>query len=924
MIAIGYGTQRREAITGAVSTVDPSTANVGVITNANQLIQGRVAGVEMVTNNGEPGSGAQIRIRGSTSISANNEPLYVIDGVPVANDATSGSGFDVAGGSPPLARSALNLLNPADIGSITILKDASATAIYGSRGANGVILIETKKGSAGGASVEYDTYAATSTPARRYDVLTGPEYRAFVQSQVAIHNADSTRGLDSSAIATLGAANTDWARVTTRTATTQNHNLRFAGGSDVTRYLASLNYMNQDGVALANGMKRLQGRLSATHQALNSRLRLGLNVTTSQVNDQFLTYENNGGFAGGFFENVATFNPTQPVTVTDSLGTRYFETGSTSVRNPVALAEQITDRAATNRTLGNLSADFDILPNLTARINVGADKSTGLRQLYIPKSNPIGSAVGGLARQGEYTNVSRTLQTQLSYRRQVGAHSFDVIGAYEWTQIDRDSLIAESHNFLTDAFSFNNMGSGTVIVPPTSGGRMDRWISFLTRANYGYKERYFVTGVLRYDGRSSFAKGHQWTAFPGISASWRLSQENFLAKSPFSDLRLRVGYGVVGNPGAAAYSSLLTLDPSGDARYVFGTTPITGIAPNRNANPNLSFERTSQLDIGVDYGLMQNRISGSLEYYVKNTSDLLLTVNVPQPAPVVNRLENVGKIRNRGVELSLDALPISRPALTWRAGIVLSVERNKVVDLGPYTFITTGTVSGQGQSGQTSQRVIPGFPIGTFYGPVYAGVDSTGRQLFRCSSLGAGDTTTTGVQKCLNGVMRTARASDYKVIGNANPDFTLGFHSEVSWRKFDFTMLVRGSFGQDVFNNTALVYATKGNALQGKNFLRGALTDPIRVRDPAVYSSRWIEKASFLRLQNITVGYSFDIPSSVGAARTARVYVSGDNLLLLTGYSGLDPEVFNDTNIGGIITRGVDYLSYPRARTVTAGVRVAF
>jgi len=840
----------------------------------------------------------------------------VIDGVPISNDATAGSGFDVAGGSPPLARSPLNLLNPADIGSITILKDASATAIYGSRGANGVILIETKKGAAGGSSVEYDTYVAAASPAKRYDVLTASEFRSFIQSQVALHNTDSTRGLDSTALGTLGTANTDWARAITRTGATQNHNLRFAGGSDITRYLASLNYMNQQGVALSNGMKRLQGRLSATHQALNSRLRLGVNVTTSQVNDNFLTYENTGGFAGGVFENVATFNPTQPIKVTDSLGvTRFFETGSTSVRNPVALAEQITDQATTNRTIGNLSADFDLMPNLTARINVGADKTAGLRQLYIPKSNPIGSSVGGLARQGQYTNVSKTLQAQLSFRRDFGeAHSVDVVGAYEWTQVDRDSLIAESHNFLSDAFSFNNMGSGTVVVPPTSGGRMDRWISFLTRANYGYKERYFVTGVLRYDGRSSFAPGHKWTAFPGISASWHLSREGFMASSPFSEMRLRVGYGVVGNPGAAAYSSILTLDASGDARYVFGTNPVTGIAANRNANPDLRFERTSQIDVGLDYGLMQNRISGSLEYYVKNTSDLLLTVNVPQPAPVVNRLENVGKIRNKGFELSLDALPISRSSMTWRAGIVLSVERNKVIDLGPYSFITTGNVSGQGQSGQTSQRVIPGFPIGSFYGPVYAGVDSAGRQLFRCDS----------GTSCVNGVTTTASASTRAVIGNANPDFTLGFHSELTRGRFDVSMLVRGSFGQDVFNNTALVYATKGNALQGKNFLRDALNDPIRLRDPAVYSSRWIESASFVRLQNVTVGYSFDIPSGVGSARTARIYVSGDNLLLLTGYSGLDPEVFNDASIGGIITRGVDYLSYPRARTVTAGLRVAF
>ncbi len=913
VVVTGYGSQRREAITASVATVDPSTANVGVVTNVNQMIQGRVAGVDIVQNNGEPGAAAQIRIRGSTSISASNEPLYVIDGVPISNENTQGRGFGI-GGDPPLARSALNLINPADIGSITILKDASATAIYGSRGANGVILIETKKGSVGSSSIEYDAYVAAATPSRRLDVLTGDEYRAFIEAQVALHNTNPSQGLDSTYLRSLGPANTDWAKATTRTGVTQNQNLRFAGGSDITRYLASLNYMNQQGVALSNGMKRIQGRLSATHQAFSSRMRLGLNVTTSQADDDYIPYENTGGFEGGVFMNTAVYNPTFPIRVTDSIGTRYYEIGpgSQSVRNPVALENQVIDQGTTNRTLGNVSLDFDLMPNLTARINVGVDKSTGQRQIYLPKASPAGAQFGGLARQGNFENSSRTLQTQLSYRRDFGgAHSLDVVGGYEWTQLDRDSVIAEAQNFLTDLTSFNNMGTGTVLVAPTSGGRTDRWISFLGRANYGYKEKYFVTWVMRYDGRSSFAEGHKWTTFPGVSGSWHLSQESFMGSSPFSDLRLRVGYGVVGNPGAEAYSSLLTLGAEGDAKYVFGTTPVVGFAPNRNPNPDLTFEKTSQLDIGLDYGLMGNRISGSIEYFVKNTSDLLLVRNVAPPAPVSNRTENIGSIKNRGVELSVDALPISRSSMTWRAGVVLSIERNKVKDLGGTGFITSGGVSGQGQSGQVSQRIIPGEPLGTFYGPVYVGVDAAGKQLFRCSG-GAG---------CTGGVTTNPTANDFTVLGNANPDLTLGFHSELAMGKWDFSVLVRGAFGQEVFNNTALVYSTKGNALQQKNFLRDAVSDPIGLREPAIFSSRWIEDGSFLRLQNITAGYTFDIPRGLGAARTARLYVSGDNLLLLTGYSGLDPEVHIES---GLASRGIDYLAYPRPRTVTAGVRVAF
>ncbi len=915
VVVTGYGTQRREAVTGSVSTIDPVTADVGVLTNVNGMLQGRAAGVNITTNNGEPGAGVQIRIRGATSLSASNEPLYVIDGVPITNVETEAAGFGI-GGSPPLPRSPLNLLNPSDIGSITILKDASATAIYGSRGANGVILIETKKGASGGASMTYDSYVATASPYRSLDVLTGAEYRQFVQDRVALYNAgDTINGLLPASLTALGTANTDWAKAVNRTGVTNNHNLAFTGGSDITRYRASLNFMNEQGVALSSEFRRIQGRLGATHFALDNRLRLGLNVTTSQANNDYLAYENEGGFEGGVFQNVAVFNPTQPVTVTDSTGTRFYEIGlgAQSVRNPVGLAEQVQDFGTTNRTLGNISADLDLLPGLTGRINVGVDKSGGVRQIYLPRSSPVGAQFGGLAQQINRDNQSKTLQGMLSYTRQLaGAHDLDVVGVYEFAEHRIEEFRAEARDFVTDVTGFNSLSSGSVQVTPQSFRTDERWISFITRASYGYKQRYFVTGVVRRDGRSAFGADHKWATFPGVSASWRMSEETFIPRGPFSDLRLRAGYGVVGNPGVPPYSSLITLEASGGAKYVFGDGVVIGFAPVRNPNPNLRFEKTSQVNVALDYGLLDNRVSGSLEYYVKRTSDLLLEVPVAQPALANTRLENVGKVRNRGLELSLDALAIARPNLTWRAGLVFAMERNKVVDLGNFTFLTTGRVSGQGQSNQVSQRIIPGQPLGTFFGPRFAGVNAQGKQLFACAPSSAG---------CVNGQTTTPLASDYAVIGNAYPDFTLGLHSTVTFGKFDVNVQMRGAFGQDVFNNTALVYSTKSNALQSKNFLRDALTDPIGIREPAIFSSRWVEAASYMRLQNVTVGYAFRLPGPPGAPRSARIYVSGDNLLLLTGYSGLDPEVHQQVGLASV---GIDYLSYPRPRTLTAGVQLAF
>lgn len=940
VVVTGYGTQRREAITGSVSTVSAAAANVGVVTNVDQMIQARAAGVEVTRNSGEPGAGTQILIRGGSSISNSNEPLYVIDGVPIYNQPTEPPGY-AAAGTPPLPRNPLNLLNPSDIASITILKDASATAIYGSRAANGVILVETKKGAAaGGPSIAYDTYVAAASPAGYLNLVTADQYRQFVGQQTPIFISDtiacphtapgglidpncfnSARGLDPKIQAQLGTANTDWYRAVTRTSVTHNHDLSFSGGSEDTRYRASLNYMNQQGVSLANGLERIQGRLSATHKALDNRMRLGVNVTTSRVNDRYILFENRAGFEGGVFQNAANLDPTQPVMANDST---YYEPGGNSLRNPVALANQITDHGQTTRTLANGTAEIDLVPGLTGQVTVGLDYSAGGRQIYFPIANPLGRTLGnGLARVYSQDNNTKTVQTLLTYRKQVGeAHSFDVVGGYEYSKFTKTVAMGQGIGFVTDALLYNSLNAAQSL-QDSSDGNASRLVSFLSRANYGYKDKFFVTGVLRYDGSSKFAEGNKWALFPGLSASWHLTQEAFLRGGPFSDLRLRVGWGRQGNPGIKPYQSLRTLVGGTGAAYPFSDVLQAGVIPNSVGNPNLKWEQTTQYNGAIDFGLMDNRLAGSVEYYVKNTSDLLLDVPVPQPQPSSTRLENVGKLRNRGVEATLDALLVARPGLTWRSGLVFALERNKVLDLGPHQFLRSGIVSGQGQSDQWAQRIMPGSPLGTFYGPVFVGVDpTTGFQVFACTAATAG---------CVNG--RTTNrggpdAADYQIIGNANPDFTIGFHNQVNWGKFDISFLLRASVGQDVFNNTALVWSTKSNALQVKNFLAPALTDGTDLHEPAIFSSRWVERASFLRLQNLTVEYALDLPVLTRSARSARLYVSADNLFVITGYSGLDPEVSSlnasDPSDVGLAARGIDYLSYPRPRTITGGLRVAF
>jgi iron complex outermembrane receptor protein len=392
---------------------------------------------------------------------------------------------------------------------------------------------------------------------------------------------------------------------------------------------------------------------------------------------------------------------------------------------------------------------------------------------------------------------------------------------------------------------------------------------------------------------------------------------------PFSELRLRAGWGKQGNPAVPPYSSLILLGASGGSRYAFGDQPVTGVQPIRNANPDLKWEETAQTNVALDYGFLNNRLNGSLEYYVKNTHDLLLTVQVPQPAVVGDRLENIGKIRNKGIELSLDGLVMQRSQFTWNAGFAFSHDNNEVVDLGARTFIPDALASGQGQSNQFTQRIVPGEPLGTFYGPVFAGWNSAGQQLFNHYTV-TRDASGRETSRELAGTVTSSgiTGDDFLVLGNANPKYTLGLHTNGNWKSFDFSMLINRVAGQKVFNNTALVYSTKGNALQDKNFLVSALNDPTAITEPAIYSSRWIEDGSFTRLANITIGYTFDMPAFTGIARGSRVYLSGDNLALWTPYSGYDPEVHSQ--LPGIAPRGIDYLHYPRPRTITGGLRVSF
>ena len=906
VVVTGYGSQRREAITGSVASLDGAQADKGVITNATQLVQGRVTGVEIVQNSGEPGAGSQIRIRGGTSISASNDPLYVVDGVPLQNEATVAGAANIGSINPALPRNPLNSINPDDIESISILKDASATAIYGSRGANGVILIQTKRGAGGVSEMEYETYVGAASPMKTLGLLNGDEYRAFVKANVA--------SLGQGQVDALGSANTDWEKALTRTALATNHNLAFSGGSTQTHYRASLNYFDQEGVVKANGRRRYQGRLNAAHYAWNQKLRLGLNIMASRVNNTFSPNENTGGFLGGLFTNMVIYNPTFPVKRAD--GTYYeIGTGAQDVRNPVAMAEQLMDRAPENRILGNVNATVQIFEDLSAQTTLGADNTNSERQTFAPRSSAVGAAYGGYARQAERSLQNTNFQQLLTYTPRLGMnHEFEIVGGYEYTKNDEQGFDAQSQGFITDAFGVDNLAAGNQksSPQPTSYHNESQLVSFFSRANYGYAHKYYLTGVLRRDGSSRLAPGHQWETFPAISGSWRLSEESFMRDmlpSSLSNLSIRVGWGKQGNQAVLPYQTQLLLRSDPGAVYPFGGVSVAGLRASQVGNPDLKWETATQTNVGIDYGILNDRFTGSLEFYQKNTKDLLLDVAVPQPAVVSTQLQNVGSLRNRGFEASVDGDLYKSGKTNLTGGLTFTLERNEVTSIGGVKFINTGGVSGQGQSNQYSQRIMVGEPIGSFFGPKFLFVKD-GQQYFACKSTSA---------DCVNGQTTNPSDEDKVVLGSANPDITIGLRNNGNWGNFDASWLWRGEYGGKVFNNTALVYASKGDATQGRNFLRSALSMPDAIKEPAKFSSRWVETRTFTRLQNVTIGYM--VPTRYTSGRPTRLYVSGDNLALFSNYSGYDPEVYVAS---GLASRGIDYLVYPPSRRYTLGARIQF
>ncbi len=896
IVVIGYGTQQRKDVTNAIGTLSPQDFNRGAITNPMQLAQSRIAGVKIVTGNGDLGFAPMIRIRGGTSVSASNEPMYVIDGVPVANvsatptfDPTGlsgGTGEDNPAGG--LRDNPLSNLDPNDIESIDILKDASSAATYGARGGNGVILITTKSGQPGGSALNYSGFASTSSQYGKYDLLSAQEYRDYA-AQVG-------------ATPEMGTANTDWQDEIARTAYSQSHTLSYSSGSATTTYLVSLNYLDEQGIILNSARQRVSARFNIMHKMYDNTLRLGLRLNPSYITRNNTPYRQIGGFRGGLFTNVLKHNPTLPVKNSDG---SFYAYASPDIRNPVAMVELIEDQSENMQIFANFNVEYDFIPELTGRINFGFDRSDASRSIYQPNSIPYAATFGGRADVVSTDTKNVLFEATGKYQPNLGGNQdLEVLAGYTYQEFESSGFGTTAQNFVTDAWSTNNLGGGAdFTVSPWSYRADNRLISFLGRGIYSLDNKYLFNLALRYEGSSRFGEGNKWGTFPSAAVGWRLSSESFLKDVKIlNDLKLRLSYGITGNEDIGNYNSLVILGPGANA--VIGDKVVTGVSATQLANPDLKWEETSQINLGLDFSFLENRISGSIDVYSKKTKDLLINFDVPQPAVVATVLANAGEVENKGLEISLNTINLSSGDLFWRSTFNFATNSNKVLNLGGREYITTGRVSGAGLSGVQAQIILPGQPLGTFFGPRFLGFDDDGNEII----------TTTG------GPLNDGRF----VLGNARPDFTWGFSSITAWKGFDFLFFFQGVHGFELLNNTRLEYQRPSNVFNGINLFHGALDDVANGMDPQAqvkYTDRFIEDGSYIRLQNITIGYTFETTFF----RKLRVYVAADNLFIWTDYQGLDPEVNTIAQNGGpVATLGVDYTNYPRARTISIGLNIGF
>ena len=886
VVVVGYGTQKRKEISGTVSSLSAKDFNSGVVTNPLAGAQGKVAGLVITQSSGDPNSRPTVRLRGTGSLSGNSEPLYVVDGVigvPIENIA------------------------PEDIQTLDVLRDASSAAIYGSRAANGVILITTKRGKAGATAVDYNAFVGTESISQRPQLMNAAEFR---QASTKFNQPFIDGGAD-----------TDWLKAITRTAASQNHNLSVSGGSENFNYRASVGYLKQTGAVQGSGKDRVNARLNLDSKAWEGKLRIGFSISVSQAKSDL---QNDAAL--GYIYNM---RPTDPLYNPD--GTYFQLPGTFSNFNPLAVLENNTRSERLRDFLGNVYASYNITNDLVARIS-GTLRTQGKDQSAVQRSTPgnLLRVNGGNSAERNYGDEDdQQLEATLNYNKTFGKSTLGLLGGYTYQGVVKSGFGVANSNFLTDDFGADNLGAGIGVLGQQnygigSGKEEYKLISFLGRIQYGYNDKYFATINLRRDGSTKFGVNNQWGFFPSASIGWQLSKEDFLKGIPSIDnLKLRVSWGRTGSSeGIRPYASRSFWGVTGGYYdpITNATRPSYGIVSN--ANPNLKWEVNENYGAGIDFGLWKGKLSGSVDYYTRDTKDLIYTVAAPQekgfPFPTI--LANIGSMRNKGVEISMTYQWFDTKDFSFSSTIASSFNTNTVTSLSnpteglaapERTFLETrlGTAI-RGTSAVNFSVLTPGQPIGVFYGAVVTGIDDKGKYIF----------------KDLNGdgkVAETPEDGDKTYIGDPNPFFVGSLTNQFKYKAFDLTFMVVGNFGSKVMNTNQLLLGRKDGRIAESSALKSALNSNVD-DNRTISMDYYVESGNFVRIANASLGYT--IPANAKFLRRARVYVAGNNLALFTNYKGVDPEVSQDLKLDG--TRrapGVDVReTYFKTRAFTFGVNLSF
>lgn len=957
VVVVGYGTMKKSDLTGSVSSLSADRLKESVITNLDQALQGRVAGVQVASNSGAPGAATSIRIRGASSINLTNEPLYVIDGVPMSGAGSSTVGFSWSGGSNGQnVVNPLSAIAPSDILSIDVLKDASAAAIYGSAGANGVVIVTTKRGNKGRTNITYDGSISLQSPIDKLDMMNLRQYGTYQQQ---LYNEGFLPNVDQAYLdPSLLGKGTNWQDAVMDNAWMQNHSLSLNGGTDKTQYLASISYTNQDGILLNSDFERFTGRVNVDNE-FNKYIKVGASLSYSRTDESII---NNDGINGVVMQ-AALMSPAVPVYDFDGNYAGPETVNGSSIYNPVALTKDQINTLRRERVIANIYGQFTLNQYLNFRSEVGIDGSNSTNKGFKP-SYEYGQLknTNVMIMQNEAHSLYWNWMNYATYNQTFDKHSINFMAGTEASKSSWESLQLQK-----DQLSSNDIhviGSDGKFVASNGTKDSSAKVSVFGRANYNFDNRYLLTATLRADGSSRFGVNHRWGYFPSFAAAWRISSEKFMEETQnwLSNLKLRLGYGMNGNDGLPTYRY-------GSTMQAFQTVFGTAYRMSNNANPDLKWEASVQYNGGIDLGLFNNRVNLTVDTYYKTTKDLLLQ---PSVSPVLGGLGwtdiqtpwmNIGKVENRGLDISLNTHNIAGKDFNWTSALSFSLNRNKVKELDDLGTPSYGRLDWYAAF-QSVSMISVGQPIGVFYGYKTDGLykdaedlrnsaKPEGVEIHRTTGAWVGDVKfkdISGPNGVPDGIINEY---DQTVIGDPNPDFTFGFSNTFNYKDWELGIGLTGSVGGDILNyvrvktegvmsqwdnqsttvlNRAQLGYVNGNKYDVANVDNSYIINPNAtlprwsgndINGNNRMSDRWIEDGSYLRIQNISLAYNLPkIWLKKTGISNCKLYFNVQNVYTFTGYSGLDPEIGSYNQQAGL--SNVDMGRYPSPRVFTLGANVTF